>query len=307
MHIPVLYEEILENLDISTTKKNVVIDATLWLWWHASWIIEMLKDGDIFVWFDADKDNLDAASSKLKSLIDSTWKNIKANFVHSNFCNIAQNLAELSIDNPTHIYYDFWVNSVHYDIAEKWFSFRYDWPLDLRYDRSKWITAADIVNTYDENELKRVFYEFWEEKKTPFIVKAILIKRSSSPILTTKELAEIISSSSFDPKSKTRVFQALRIEANKEFDVIRESLSQSIRILNKWWRIACITFHSLEDKLIKEIFNDYTKEEIDDFTGHTIKSWIAKKITKKPIVPTELEIEKNPRSRSAKLRIIEKL
>lgn len=306
-HIPVLYEEILQNLNLFENRKNVVVDTTLWLWWHAIWVLDKLNDSDIFIWFDADEENLNKAKERIESFLKKTNKNIKSYFVHSNFSNIAKKIAELKIDNPTHIYYDFWVNSVHYDVPEKWFSFRFDWPLDLRFDRSKWITAKDIVNTYSEADLRKIFYSFWEEKKTPFIVNAILATRKIKPIETTLELASLIEKSSFDPKSKTRVFQALRIEANKEFDVIKESLENVIDILEKSWIIACITFHSLEDRLIKEIFAWFTKEKIDDFTWQTAKLWIAKKITKKPLIPTEKEIQRNPRSRSAKLRIIQKL
>lgn len=262
-----------------------------------------MNSGDIFVWFDADSDNFNFAKSRIEDTAKENGKEIDLYFIRSNFKDIEAELKKLSL-TPTCIYYDFWLNSVHVDDASKWFSFKKDWPLDLRFDRLSWITAADVVNTYSESELKRVFYSYWEEKKTPFIVREIISKRSEKRIETTLELAEIIDKSSFDPKSKTRVFQALRIEVNDEFQVIKDSLNSWIKILDKWWVMACITFHSLEDKLVKEIFLEFTKDEISQLTWQVTKKWLASKITKKPIMPSDEEITDNPRSRSAKLRAI---
>ena len=307
-HIPVLYKELIYSIEIDKNKQNIVVDATLWLGWHARWIIEKLWKNDIFIWFDADKDNLEQAKINIeKHFWDSLKnKNIKLFFIYSNFRFLEEKLKEIWITKITHIYYDFWVNSVHYDNAEKWFSFRFDWPLDLRFDKNTWITASYIVNNYDESALKNIFYKFWEEKKTPFIVKEIIESRKQKKILTTFDLLGIIEKSSFDPKSKTRIFQALRIEVNNEFSVIKESLSQAISILDNNWTITCITFHSLEDKLVKEIFWELTKDEINDYTWHIKNKWLARKITRKPIIPDPEEIINNPRSRSAKLRIIQK-
>lgn len=178
--------------------------------------------------------------------------------------------------------------------------------MDLRFDRTTPPSASDIVNNYSESELKKVLYIYWEEPKTNFIVKEIIETRKTKKIETTFDLVDIISKSSFDPKSKVRVFQALRIEVNNEFWSIKESLNKVINILEKDWIIACITFHSLEDKLTKEIFTELCKEEINEITWQTKKKWLAKKITKKPIIPTDKEILENPRSRSAKLRVIQK-
>ncbi|EKE29899.1 MAG: S-adenosyl-dependent methyltransferase MraW [uncultured bacterium (gcode 4)] len=308
-HIPVLFHEILEGISLHQDRQNIVVDATLWLWWHAIWILSKMNEGDIFIAFDADSDNLKSAQINIEAQIWSELKNknIKIHYIHSNFRLLKENLLNVWVDKITNIYYDFGVNSVHYDNAEKWFSFRLSWPLDLRYDRTSWKSAKDVVNTYDEQELRKIFYSYWEEKKTPFIVEAILQARKIAPISTTDELADIIQKSSFDPKSKTRVFQALRIEVNDEFWSIRDSLKEAIEMLEVGWTMECITFHSLEDRIVKEIFAGFCEEEIDDFTGQTIKTWIAKKITKKPIIPTAEELERNPRSRSAKLRIIQKI
>lgn len=303
-HTPVLYEQILDifRQDFHWTK--IIVDATLWLGWHAIWVIDTMSDGDIFIWFDADIDNLAIASEKIKKHL---WeKNIKTYFINSNFANLQQKLREINIDKITHIYYDFWVNSIHYDNPDKWFSFRYDGPLDLRYNKNEWISASEVINTYEEKDLKRIFYSYWEEKKTPFIVAEIVKQRKIAPIIRTLQLAELIEKSSFDPKSKIRIFQALRIEVNKEFEVIEKGLSQAIEQLKSWWIMACITFHSLEDWLVKGIFNKLCENEINNITWQIAKKWVASKITKKPIIPSEDEIKINPRSRSAKLRIIQK-
>lgn len=307
-HIPVLYKELIYGLKIDKNKQNIVVDATLWMGWHAKWVIENLNDNDIFIWFDADQDNLIQAKNNIEAHFSEYIKNkkIKLFFIYSNFRFLEDKLREIWIDEITHIYYDFWVNSVHYDNPDKWFSFRFNGPLDLRFDKNDWINASYIVNNYTEAELRNIFYKYWEEKKTPFIVKEIIKERQLKGIETTFELLEIIKKSSFDPKSKTRIFQALRIEVNNEFDVIKESLLQAIKILAKGWIMECITFHSLEDRLTKEIFWNFTKDEIDDYTWHIKIKWTASKITKKPIIPTPEEVEKNPRSRSAKLRIIQK-
>lgn len=307
-HIPVLYNEMIYGLNIAKNKQNIVVDATLWLGWHAIWVIEQLNENDIFIWFDADIDNLEQAKI---NIINHFWdvitnKNIKLFFIYSNFSLLGEKLKDIGINEISHIYYDFWVNSVHYDNATKWFSFRFDGPLDLRFDKNSWITASYVVNNYSEEELRNIFYKFWEEKKTPFIAREIINVRKEKKIASTFDLLEIIEKSSFDPKSKTRIFQALRIEVNNEFRVIKESLNQAINLLQKDWIIACITFHSLEDKLTKKIFLEFSEDEIDDYTWHIKNKWKAKKLTKKPIIPTPEEILNNPRSRSAKLRIIQK-
>ena len=163
------------------------------------------------------------------------------------------------------------------------------------------------MNGAKEGELYRILRDYGEEPKTKFIVEAIIARRKLKPIETTTELAEIIETASFDPKSVVRVFQALRIETNDEFGAITTSIEAAIQLLAPKGRCSVITFHSLEDRLVKQIFAKHLQAERDEFTGRDIVSPTLKKVTKKPIIPTDVEIKTNNRSRSAKLRIVEKL
>lgn len=176
----------------------------------------------------------------------------------------------------------------------------------MRFDRKHGKTAADIVNRLDEKELARIFTLYGEEKKSWFIALEIVKQRKIMPIETTFQLLEIIKKSSFDPKSPLRVFQALRIAVNEEFRHIEDSLTQAMDLLAPGGIIMVITFHSLEDRLVKQFFAKYLEDTIDTVTGRIQHKSQFAKYTKKPIIPTDLEIAENPRSRSAKLRIIKK-
>jgi 16S rRNA (cytosine1402-N4)-methyltransferase len=176
----------------------------------------------------------------------------------------------------------------------------------MRFDRSQGRTAEYYVNHLDLGELARTFTLYADEKKSLYIAQAILAARKIKPITTTKELLDIIYSSSFDPKSPIRVFQALRILVNAEFDHITCSLESAISLLAPGGQIAVITFHSIEDRIVKNIFAPYLIGTIDEITGQTIIPPRLQKTTKKPIEPTADEIHRNPRSRSAKLRVVER-
>lgn len=310
LHTPVLFNEILDTIDTNKNQKNIVVDATLWAGWHAIWIIKKLNKADIFIGFDIDKANLELAK---KNIFEEVWwiianKQIDCYFINSSFSSLEKELLKIKIKKITAIYYDLWVSSIHLDNAEKWFSFRFDSKLDMRFDtihNSK--TAKDIINDYSSENLFRILKQYWEEKKTKFIVDEILRCREQKPIQTTQDLVSIIEKSSFDPKSKVRVFQALRIEVNQEFEAIEKSIDDAVKLLDLWWILAVITFHSLEDRLVKQTLQKYLKEEKDDITGQTIYWPVLKKIYNKPLIPTSLEIESNPRSRSSKLRAVKKL
>ena len=177
----------------------------------------------------------------------------------------------------------------------------------MRFDRTNGNPASHIVNTYDLHSLRTILNEYGEEPKAHYIAHAIVEARKQKPIETTKDLRDIIEASSFDKKSTLRVFQALRIALNDEFEHIRQSLEQSIALLAPHGRIAVITFHSLEDRLVKQLFQPYLKPIIDEVTGQdSIPARLAR-VTKKPIEPSQHEVHENPRSRSAKLRIVERI
>lgn len=205
------------------------------------------------------------------------------------------------------ILYDLGVSSAHYDDGVRGFSIRFDGPLDMRFDRTIGETAEDLVMRLPERELMHVFTRYADEKKALFIARAICERRKIEKIDTTFKLLRIIEDASFDAKSAPRVFQALRIAVNDEFGHIERSLAQAIRRLSVGGKIVVITFHSIEDRLVKNIFSEYTHDIIDDFTGQTRIAASCRKYTKKPIEPTPEEIQNNPRSRSAKMRVLEKI
>jgi len=229
-HTPVLYEELLSNMRIFDNKQNVIVDMTLGLGGHASGIIQMLHPGDIFIGFDADGENLKQAqvniAEKVKNIPD-----IQLHFVHSNFQHVLRKLNELGVKSITGAYADLGVSSAHFDDAKRGFSFRFDGPLDMRFDReTKSMTAEDILRDYSAKDLENIFYSYGEEPKTRFIVDAIIKARKIQPLTTTQELVKLIEESSFDPKSKLRVFQALRMEVNNELGVIEDALSDIVKI-----------------------------------------------------------------------------
>jgi len=306
LHKPVLLEELVSSIKIYD-KQNIIVDATLWMWWHAKKIIEKLNDWDIFVWFDADIKNLEVASKYLKNTFKN--KNIKLYFINDNFASLSENLEKIWIKKITWIYYDFWLSSVHIDSWDRWFSFMLDWPLDMRFDKTKWITASDVINWYKKEDLIKIFKEYWEEPYARKIAEEIIKKRKNKfKFQTTKDLSNFLEGFTKNIKIKTKIFQALRIEVNKELDNIKKSLLQAIELLDKWWIIFAISFHSLEDRIVKNIFRDESKDcicnELICKCNHKAK---LKILSKKPIVPSQKELEENIRSRSAKARFAEKI
>lgn len=308
-HIPVLFHEYIDGLNLSTTKQNIVVDCTLWLGGHAVGIIQKLHSWDIFIGFDLDNDNLSSARKIIEKKIGELAKQsrIIIHYVHANFRDIKIKLEELGIDNVTAVCYDLWVSSAHFDDADRGFSFRFTGKLDMRFDREgNGKTAYDLINHENEKELIEILRNYGEEPKARFIAEAIVKARKVKPLETTEELTKLIEESSYDPKSVVRSFQGIRIAVNDEFESIEISLRDVVNLLSKWGRCSVITFHSLEDRLVKQVFARYLQAERDEFTGQDIMPASIKKVTKKPLLPTDLETKQNKRSRSAKLRIIEK-
>lgn len=302
-HISVLLNELVDSIDIKKDEKNIIVDCTLGMWWHASKMIEKMNSGDIFVWFDADIKNLELARIRLDEVNKN--KKVEIHLINSNFWNIKDELEKIWIKEITWIYYDLWLSSLHLDEADRWFSFMNDGPLDMRLNKTKWKTAADIVNSYKDSELREIFLKYWEEPGANKISKLIVENRRKKRFETTLELAKIIP---WPIKVKSRIFQAIRIVVNEELEVLEKSLLDAIKILKKEWNIFVISFHSLEDRITKNIFRDESRDCIcDDIICSCLHKKSIKIISKKPILPSEEEIKQNPRSRSAKARLAQKI
>ena len=306
-HISVLLNECLEGLSIK--KNGIYVDCTLGGAGHSSHILKKLSSEGTLIGIDQDNDALKAAKEKLKN-----YSNVK--FVHNNFYNIESILTSLNIPKVDGILMDLGVSSYQLDEGERGFSYMKDAPLDMRMDRDREFSAYEVVNTYSEEDLYRIIRDYGEEKFAKKIAKFIVEKRADKPIETTLELVDIIKAAipakarREGPHPAKRTFQAIRIEVNGELAILNKAIEDGVEHLNKGGRMAIITFHSLEDRIVKlkyrELSNPCTcpKEFPVCICG---KKPLVKIISRKAIEPSKEEVEKNPRSRSAKLRILEKL
>ena len=304
-HYSVLLNEAVAGLNIK--EDGIYVDCTLGGAGHSLEILKQLKNGKLYA-FDQDNTALENAKIKLKDYAD------KVVFIKSNFKNLKKKLLEHGITEVDGVLYDLGVSSPQLDTPERGFSYNYDTRLDMRMDTDAQISAYEIVNEYDYSDLVKIFYRYGEEKFSKQIARNIEKKREVKPIETTFELVDIIKESIPAAKRRTgghpakRVFQAIRIAVNNELSVFEDSLEQAIDIVKKDGRISVITFHSLEDRICKQIFNSYAKrKDIPKNFPILPEESLAKLkiITKKPIYPTDKELEENNRSRSAKLRIAE--
>ena len=305
-HKSVLLNETIDGLNIKPD--GIYVDGTLGGGGHAYEVCRRLGEKGSIVGIDQDAAAIEAASARLKDFGE------KVTIVRSNYCDMKSKLHELGIDKVDGIVLDLGVSSYQLDTAERGFSYREDAPLDMRMDPRQKMTARDIVNDYTEADLYRVIRDYGEDKFAKNIAKHIVQARAVKPVETTAELSEIIRASipmKFQKKSghpAKRTFQAIRIELNRELDVLRDSLDDMIDLLNPGGRLCIITFHSLEDRIVKSAFrkNENPCTCPPDFPvcvcGKKSKGSI---ITKKPILPSEEELEYNSRSKSAKLRIFE--
>jgi len=293
MHEPVLLEEVCELFELS--KKRNVVDATLGMGGHTRSILErMFKSGKV-IGFDVDPAHIKIAKSKLRKFKD------RVVFINANFADMEEELKKIRIKTFDGFLFDLGIASPHVDDAGRGFSFLREGPLDMRFNpKTQTTTAADVVNKYSEKELIRIFKQYGEEKFARKIVQDICKIRKRKPFKTTTQLAEYVAKTvkrvgRIHPA--TRIFQALRIEVNKELDVLVEGLRQSAELLKTDGRIAVISYHSLEDRIVKNFFRDMARTSGSSF----------RIVTKKPVVPTDEEIRRNPRSRSAKLRVMVKM
>ena len=305
-HKSVLLNETIDGLNIKPD--GIYVDGTLGGGGHAYEVCRRLGEKGSIIGIDQDAAAIEAASARLKDFGE------KVTIVRSNYCDMKSKLHELGIDKVDGIVLDLGVSSYQLDTAERGFSYREDAPLDMRMDTRQKMTARDIVNDYTEADLYRVIRDYGEDKFAKNIAKHIVQARAVKPVETTAELSEIIRASipmKVQKKSghpAKRTFQAIRIELNRELDVLRDSLDDMIDLLNPGGRLCIITFHSLEDRIVKSAFrkNENPCTCPPDFPvcvcGKKSKGSI---ITKKPILPSEEELEYNSRSKSAKLRIFE--
>lgn len=308
-HRPVLLEETIESLKIRPD--GIYVDGTLGGAGHASQVCKRLSEKGRFVGIDQDDCALQAAGERLKEF----GKNVRIDCVKSNYCQMKSVLENLGIDKVDGILLDIGVSSYQLDNAERGFTYREDAPLDMRMDQSSSFSAKDVVNQYDEMQLYRVIRDYGEEKFAKNIAKHIVAARQEKEIETTGELIEIIKASIPAKVRATgghpakRTFQAIRIEVNRELEVLQDSIDEMIDLLNDGGRLCIITFHSLENRIVKNKFRENEDPCIcpKNFPvcvcGRKSK---GKVITRKPIVPSEQEVEENKRSKSSKLRVFEK-
>lgn len=260
-HKSVLIKEV-ESLLLTLEQPRIVVDATLGLGGHATMMLSHLGATARLLGFDRDSENLHDATTCI------TEAGYASRFVpvHASFEDIGDVLDGGDYGEADFVLYDLGVSSPHYDDGVRGFSVRFDGPLDMRFDRTTGETAEDLVMRLGERELMQIFMRYADEKKSLFIARAICEKRKTEKIDTTFKLLHIIEDASFDTKSAPRVFQALRIAVNDEFGHIERSLSEALRRLRVGGKIAVITFHSIEDRLVKNIFSEYTQDVIDDLT-----------------------------------------
>ena len=306
MHVSVLLNESIENLNIK--EDGIYVDCTLGFAGHSKEILKRIKKGKLFA-FDQDGEAINY-SKKILDQISGNYEIIKSNFAF-----IKSELNKRGIEKVDGVLFDLGVSSVQLDEAERGFSFHKDAKLDMRMDTDQSFSAYDVVNDYSKEELETIFFKYGEEKYSRSIASAIVRERENKKIETTLELTEIIRESVPEKYRRThhparKVFQAIRIEVNKELDVFTKSLNDAIDLLNPGGRICVITFHSLEDRICKNIFKE--KSEIDSvFKGLPDKDIPLeyrpelKLITK--VKPSKKELEDNNRSRSSILRVAEKM
>lgn len=300
-----LIKEVEQCLDLREGDR--VVDATLGLGGHSKIILEKIGKSGILYAFEQDDDNLAEAKKRLKDYEKQTV------YIQDNFRNLKIRLKENKIQEVDKIFFDLGICSTHVDIAERGFSFLKEANLDMRFNRKKGISAADVVNTYDTERLAKIFREYGEEKSAWRIANAIVDRRKEKEFSSTLELAEFIKS--VYPKVKlkvhpaTKIFQALRIEVNDELAALKEALEGAFEMLKKGGIIAVLSYHSLEDRIVKRFFknleNPQAKESEQVFRTHGEP--MVQKVFNKPVTPSESEIQINPRSRSAKLRAYIKL
>ena len=305
-HISVLLQESISSLNLK--ENSIVVDATLGYGGHSSNILERVNKGYLFA-FDQDSEAIRYSTDRLNK-IGTNFTIIKSNFV-----NMKEELNKRDINKVDAVLFDLGVSSPQLDDESRGFSFHNDARLDMRMDREQKLSAYEVVNEYSEQDLSRIFYKYGEDKFSKSIARKIVEYRKNKPIETTLELVDVIKSGvpmkyRINKHPARQIFQAIRIEVNHELDVIEPALSQALELLRVGGRVAVITFHSLEDRLVKNYFKEKTKVD-DKVKGmpNIPDEYLPdfKLVVNKAIIPSEEEIENNPRARSSKLRVIERI
>lgn len=305
-HYSVLLEEAISTLNVK--EDGIYVDATLGYAGHSACILKKIKKGYLFA-FDSDETAIKSSQKKLES-IASNFK-----IFHSNFVNMKECLENSGVEKVDGILFDLGVSSPQIDDGARGFSFMKDGILDMRMDTTQKLNAEHVINEYKEEKLLELFYSYGEEPRSKIIVKEILKVRKEKRIKTTNELVSLIEKAVgakyfYEKHPERQIFQAIRIEVNQELQVLEKVLPDAISLLNKGGRIGVITFHSLEDRIVKKIFKKFSEADeilkglpiLPEEYQPTIKI-----INKKPIVASEEELKENSRSKSAKLRVIEKV
>jgi 16S rRNA (cytosine1402-N4)-methyltransferase len=306
-HVSVLLNECINGLNIK--ESGVYLDGTLGGAGHSLEIIKKLGKDGLLIGVDQDTNALEASSAKLAD-----YPNVK--YVHSNFMNIKNVINELNLKGLDGILLDLGVSSHQLDVPERGFSYMNDAPLDMRMNMEAEFTAKELINNYSKHEIEKIIRDYGEDKWASRIAEFIVTERSKKQIETTFELVNIIKAAvpagarREGPHPAKRTFQAIRIEVNKELEILEQAVKDCIEVLNPYGRLCIITFHSLEDRIVKNAY----REKMNPCTCPPSfpictcnKKPEIKIITRKPILPSNEEIEINPRSRSAKLRIAEKI
>lgn len=306
MHISVLLEESIAALNLKDN--GIYVDSTLGYAGHSSHILKRIRRGCLFA-FDQDSQAIEYSKKRLSQISDNFT------IIKDNFVNIKKDLNEKGIEKVDGILFDLGVSSPQLDNSSRGFSYHNDAVLDMRMNQDQALSAYDVVNTYSKEKLTKIFFEYGEEKYARSIANNIEKYRTNKEIETTLELVEIIKSSmpekaKRDKHPARKVFQAIRIEVNDELNVLQKALNDSLDLLDVGGRLVVITFHSLEDRIVKNLFKEVTKIDKKVMGLPNIpKEYLPdfKLINAKPIIPSEEELENNNRARSSKLRIIERI
>ena len=308
-HVTVLLKETIDQLDLKPA--GIYVDATLGGAGHSEYLLSQLSEQGHLYAFDQDQRAIDNAQKRLAPYIEKGM----VTFIKDNFRNLKRRLAELGVSQIDGICYDLGVSSPQLDERERGFSYKQDAPLDMRMNQEAPLTAYEVVNGYDYHDLVRIFFRYGEDKFSKQIARKIEQVRKDKPIETTTELAEIIKSAKPAKELKKKghpakqIFQAIRIEVNDELGAAEESIQQAIDLLALDGRISVITFHSLEDRLTKQLFKEASTVEVPKglpFIPEELQPKLAL-VNRKPILPSAEELAVNNRSHSAKLRVAKKI